>query len=75
MVNFLYRLLVLPIVAIPIFAWYLVMTNHRGEEYPKWLQRIFSAKPFGKMLESVIIFLAVIIVLYMIIFFKLPSDY
>ncbi|KKN49598.1 hypothetical protein LCGC14_0641630 [marine sediment metagenome] len=60
---------------IPIVAWYLVMTNAREEEYPKWLQRIFNQSRFGKMIENILIFLAVIIVLYMIIFFRLPLEF
>ena len=71
--DFLWRLLVIPILAIPFFAWYIVMTNIWEEKYPKWMQKVFGIKRFGKALEYIIVFIAVLIVLYMILFFRLPS--
>ena len=71
--EFLFRLWVLPIMAIPFVGWYMVMTHAFGEEYPKWLQKIFKIKYFGKIVEHSVIIFSVFVVLYMILFFKLPD--
>ena len=72
--DFLFRFLVIPVLAIPLLAWYIVMLHVRNEEYPHWLKRVFGLKRVGRILETIILALVGLVVLAMIIFFQLPNN-
>ena len=65
-----WKLLAVVTPAVPLLSWYLIMLHKTDREYPGWLKRVFS----NKWLESIVLSLAGLVVLWMIVDFRLLEE-